>query len=137
MGLVTTDKSMWQWLSKARSPTIDLTRTENLASEGEPDVQGYATDHGSFWLELKQVPNQPKRSTSSLGIKVRPSQVIWFEKRIRMKCKTAYFLVNVGRERFLVPGRFAWNLGTWTYEDIKPFNVSHLSPSEIISKVLA
>ncbi|URA07026.1 hypothetical protein P9A47_gp58 [Xanthomonas phage Elanor] len=82
-----------------------MLRVENMAGEGDPDVQGCHNGR-YFELELKGC-NRPKRPDSLLVFDVRQSQVIWHRKRWRCGGNVwLYARVGTGREvkRYLVPG---------------------------------
>jgi hypothetical protein len=129
---MTTETSMWKWLKKGTSLEVYLERHENLVASGAPDVWGYCPK-GSFWLELKQ-SEAPKKDTSKSGIKVRPSQKIWFRKMTKLHCKTHWFLVQVDNQKYLVPGIHAELIDSFSMQHFEPFNVSNCTPVGLLQK---
>lgn len=85
---------------------VHLKRIENSVGSGHPDVEG-CIDGGQIWLELKSEP-RPKRPTTKIRFKVRQSQDIWLQERVRAGCRICYALLQVGEGResklYLVPG---------------------------------
>lgn len=86
---------------------VDLTRIENMAVSGHPDVDG-CIDGQQIWIELKSC-SRPKRATSKIQPKLRPSQDIWHTKRHRAGSRHAYVLMQVGEGAgaalYLIPGK--------------------------------
>ena len=101
------ERSLWQWLSKSRAEYPDdlfLQRIENSAGVGNPDVMGlYKGKY--FFVELKDC-KLPKKETTPLAIKVRPSQVDWHNDWQRAG-GLSYFLIQAGNEKYLVEW-FRW-----------------------------
>lgn len=98
-----TEKTLWQWASKARldlGDELHVTRVENVAGEGHPDAEGCYRGV-QFWLELK-VAKRPARSATLLrfGSPLRDSQVDWARKRIAAGGRVWYLIqVGSGHER--------------------------------------
>lgn len=85
---------------------VHLKRIENSVGSGHPDVEG-CIDGAQIWLELKSEA-RPKRITTSIRFKVRPSQDIWLQERVRAGCRSCFALLQVGdgaaSKLYLVPG---------------------------------
>ena len=85
---------------------VHLCRIENDAGAGNPDVEG-CIDGGQLWLELKSC-DRPKRLSTCIRPKVRPSQDIWLQERVRAGCKICFVLIQVGdaaaSRLYLIPG---------------------------------
>ena len=125
---------MWKWLQKARSKDLYLVRIENGVSSGFADVFGYHKTEGAFFIELKQCIT-PKKRTSKLLFKIRQSQIIWHEK-MRSLDANSWFLINIGRERYLFPSKFCESCRHLTLENSYLIKVSHLTPSKLIDFIL-
>lgn len=86
---------------------VDLARIENQAVSGHPDVEG-CIDGQQIWIELKSC-SRPKRATSKVRPKLRPSQDIWHLKRHRAGSRHAFVLMQVGEGAdaalYLIPGK--------------------------------
>lgn len=129
---MTTEASMWKWLSKDPIPNVCLERHENLVGVGAPDVWGYHREHGSFWLELKQSEG-PKDSSKKTGIKVRNSQRIWFRKMSKLDCRKHWFLIQVCKRRYLVPGRVSTIVAEMSENNLGQFEVTNLPAYKIVA----
>lgn len=106
------EKSLWQ---RVRTGIIHLRRCgfgavgcriENDAGEGNPDVD-ICIDGQQLWIELKS-HERPKRITTKLRFKVRPSQSIWHRQRCEAGSKHNFILAQVGSGHeamlYLIPG---------------------------------
>lgn len=91
---------------------VDLQRVENSAVSGHPDVEGCICDPlasvgAQIWIELKSEA-RPKRPTTPIHPKKRPSQSIWHRKRVRAGCRCNWVLLQVGSDHdaalYLIPG---------------------------------
>ncbi len=130
---MTTESSMWKWLKPGADTNMKLERHENLVGVGAPDVWGYQLPRGSFWLELKQSKG-PKDLSKKSGIKVRQSQKVWFQSMINKGCRTHWFLVQIGRGKYLVPGANVGLIERWETRSFEHYSVSDLTPREILEK---
>lgn len=97
---------LWEWLRDGLRGTdgLHMRRVENLASDGDPDVDG-CWQGRYFELELKGC-DRPARD-GSLDFDVRQSQVVWHRRRWRCGGNVwLYVRVGKGRDvrRYLVPG---------------------------------
>lgn len=85
---------------------VDLKRIENEAGSGHPDVEG-VIDGEQIWIELKSC-DRPKRPSTPIRPKVRPSQDIWLQERVRAGFRKAWVLIQVGEgaasRLYLIPG---------------------------------
>ena len=68
-------------------------RVENRVASGMPDVH-YVSEKGSGWIELKYVPEFPRKGRMKSGI--RPSQWLWHETYQRHGGKS-WILIRIGR----------------------------------------
>ena len=77
------ERSLWQWLAKARGevPGLHLCRVENVAGRGMPDVNGWHPVHGEFWMELKVGSDR-----------LSSAQVAWHGQRARAGAANVYIL---------------------------------------------
>lgn len=91
---------------------VHITRIENAAESGHPDVEGcimppFENSGAQLWIELKS-EDQPKRETTPIHPKTRPSQSIWHRKRTEAGCRCHWVLLQVGEGRgaklYLIPG---------------------------------
>jgi hypothetical protein len=93
---------------------VHLKRIENSVGSGHPDVEG-CIDGVQIWIELKS-EERPKRLTTPIRFKVRPSQDIWLQERVRAGCRHCFALLQVGQDRasklYLVPGHLYPNITT-------------------------
>jgi hypothetical protein len=85
---------------------VHLCRIENDAGAGNPDVEG-CIDGAQIWIELKSC-SRPVRATTAIRPKLRPSQDIWLQERVRAGCRYAWVLLQVGdaaaSKLYLIPG---------------------------------
>lgn len=85
---------------------VHLCRIENDAGAGNPDVDG-CIDGGQIWLELKSC-TRPVRPSTPIRPKVRQSQDIWLQERVRAGCRVCFVLIQVGESQdarlYLIPG---------------------------------
>lgn len=106
------ESALWQRVRKAGVHLrkcgfgVHLCRIENDAGAGNPDVEG-CIDGDQLWIELKSC-ERPKRPSTCIRPKVRPSQDIWQQERVRAGCRVCYVLIQVGENRaarlYLIPG---------------------------------
>jgi hypothetical protein len=110
------EKSLWQRLKGAGARLRDtlglrvhLTRIENGAGEGTPDVDG-CVECVQVWIEMKSC-KRPARPTTPIRPKKREAQEIWLRTRCEAGCKTCYVLIQVGdaanARLYLIPGHMA------------------------------
>lgn len=101
------ENRLWDWLRRELRGVEDLhmRRVENLAGEGDPDVEG--CHRGCYFeLELKGC-DRPKNPDTQLDFEVRQSQVLWHRRRWRAGGNVwLYVRVGIGHgvRRYLVPG---------------------------------
>jgi hypothetical protein len=85
---------------------LRLGRIENEASSGWPDVSG-TLDGADFWAELKSC-KRPKRDSTPIRPKCRPSQDIWHTMHHKAGGMNAFVLIQVGdahqAKLYLIPG---------------------------------
>lgn len=102
-----TESTLWQWLKQARADfgsNLHMRRVENGISVGDPDVDGVLNGN-DFTAELKAC-STPARGTTNLKFhKITPAQVDWHEARLAAGGASC-ILLQVGRERFVIHGRF-------------------------------
>lgn len=101
------ENRLWDWLRDNLKGVerLHMRRVENLAGEGDPDVEGCFGGR-YFELELKGC-DRPRSPDTTLDLEVRTSQVIWHRRRWRAGGNVwLYCRVGQGREvrRYLVPG---------------------------------
>jgi hypothetical protein len=106
------ERELWKRMRKAGIHLrkcgfkVHLCRIENDAGAGNPDVEG-CIDGGQIWIELKSC-ERPKRASTSIRPKVRVSQDIWLQERVRAGCRVCYVLIQVGEAQaarlYLIPG---------------------------------
>lgn len=101
-----TEKDMWRALYSSAGAYAHMTRVENAASFGMPDVN-VAYEGEEFWLELKIAVSQ--------RIKIRQTQLAWIIKRNQ-------FTSNIF---FLVYHDNAYYIYHPTNEEIKDSLISH------------
>ena len=78
-----TEKEMWLSIRGAIGNVAHLTRIENAASFGTPDIN-VAFEGSEFWLETK--------IAHSGKFQIRPTQLAWYIKHTR-QCRNVFFLV--------------------------------------------
>lgn len=113
------ESALWTWLSRARKLVkvlrdLHITRIENLAGVGHPDVEGCYLG-SQFWIELKVAP-RPKRPSTPLRFQepLKQSQAEWMWNRWDAGGKVA-LLVRAGNDDtedslYLIPGRLAFEM---------------------------
>lgn len=115
---------------------VHLCRIENDAGSGNPDVEG-CINGDQLWIELKS-EERPKRSSTPIRPKLRPSQDIWHTKRYRAGCRVHWVLLQVGEDRsallYLIPGRFYAQLKALTEAELTKLSV--LPPTASLIEVL-
>lgn len=103
-----TESTLWTWLKGAReiaSRRLDMRRMENGISTGDADVDGIYRGR-DFAIELKSC-KRPARETSKLQFhEVTQAQVDWHSNR-QDAGGASCFLIQVGKERYIVHGRLA------------------------------
>lgn len=79
---------------------------ENSAGTGNPDVN-YCIESCEGWIEVKYRREFPKReSTPALGKCFKPTQPIWFKKRLDAGAKRIFIYARIDEEFFLIPGEY-------------------------------
>lgn len=80
----------------------DCCAIENEAGSGIPDLN-VCYKGKDFWIEIKYREELPKRiSTPALGKALRPSQRIWFKRRIAKEATNLFLFIRIDDELFLV-----------------------------------
>lgn len=83
-------------------------RIENAAGEGNPDVEG-VINGDQCWIELKS-NDRPKRATTEIRPKTRPSQSGWHNTRTEAGSRIHWVLMQVGHAHtaklYLIPGKY-------------------------------
>ncbi len=101
----TLERNLWRWLKSGLPTNVHAQRIENGVARGTPDVE--ACGNGtSTWVELKV--GRPHGEWYDLN-HLTQQQAMWHWERTRAG-GTSWFLVQLGKERFLVPGRYAQTL---------------------------
>lgn len=104
---MTSEKALWQWLKHAnQDPGVFLYRVENSAGAGMPDVQGFIEGYGNIFIELKD-GKYPVKASTLLKFDVRSSQEFWHLRMSKLGSMSHFFLIQVERDRFFIPGKFA------------------------------
>lgn len=112
------ETSLWKWLKNAKkhyTSDLAISRIENLAGSGTPDVEGHLSGFGQFWVELK-VCDRPKRTTTALRPKIRPAQIAWITRRVKVG-GNVWVLLQVEKTRYLVKGKHIRLLDTGINEE--------------------
>ena len=100
------EQSLWRWIKQAKLtlPSLHMERVENSVGAGLPDVIG-CYKWVPFFLELKCVWRLPKRASTPIDPKVRPSQREWHMNWANAGGES-WFLVQLGeKSRCLIPYR--------------------------------
>lgn len=121
------EKNLWAWLYKGVRYTkgLHITRIENGADTGTPDVEGCYLGN-QFWIELKVGELQ---KNGNVKLRYEPKQIPWLKKR--WKCGGwAWTLIKVERERFLIKGSDLDNIqgGKPTLEELRECNMLPAKP---------
>lgn len=107
------ESSLWSWLKKAEDRLLNLhiSRIENTAGFGTPDVEG-CFNGKAFWIELKSAA-RPSSPTTKIRPKFQPGQPNWHKKRHQAGGES-FILLQVGSgagaKRYLLFGIFAKDL---------------------------
>lgn len=111
--MATREKSLYAWLRRGAEgygKNAHLTRVENSACSGAPDVEGCILGKQA-WIELKCV-DRPKRPTTPLSIRFERGQLPWLKDRW-IAGGNCHVLVQVGKsqeaKRYLISGDVAEN----------------------------
>lgn len=116
--------------------TVHLCRIENEAGSGNPDVEG-CINGDQLWIELKS-EERPKRASTPIRPKLRPSQDIWHTERFRAGCRVHWVLLRVGEGHsawsYLIPGRFYSRLKALTEDQLAELCV--IPPNSPLTEVL-
>jgi len=126
------EKSLWSWTrtgikSVVPSHEARLTRIENAAGQGTPDLTG--TIRGKhFWIEFKFLDEFPKRKKTQVKCDHFTQDQRTFLHDECMCGGRAFVWIQVGGEYFLFDGlEAAMHLGygsaAWTKEDFKPKSI--------------
>jgi hypothetical protein len=114
---------------------VDLKRIENSVGSGHPDVEG-AIDGVQIWIELKS-EERPKRTATKIRFKVRTSQDIWLQERVRAGFRQCWVLAQVGdaaaSKLYLVPGHLYPNITT-TEAELERMSV--IAPTSSLPEIL-
>lgn len=85
---------------------LHMQRIESSTGSGVPDIEGCWAGE-SFWIELKAVDVKPTKPGAKAGVKIRPAQINWLERRWNV-AGNAYILIRLGKNYnatcYLVPG---------------------------------
>jgi hypothetical protein len=113
------ESRFWRKL-RAKLPRGHITRIENSAAPGTPDVSFLqASDGREFWFELKQVQELPKRSTTSVFREgLRPEQILWIGLHWRYG-GNAYVVAETPTEVFIIPGKYAFEFNAMTLAQLR------------------
>lgn len=105
-----TEQRLWDTFKRRTPLGWWARRVENLASEGDPDVELILPGGAVRFVELKATARVPVRAATPLLGKtggLRPSQVAWHVKASAM-CARSYVLIRAGEHVVvLIEGRHA------------------------------
>ena len=121
------EKNFWNLIRNNLG--LKMYRVENRVASGMPDVH-YISDKGSGWIELKYVPEFPRKGRLKIGR--RPSQWLWHETYQRHGGKS-WLLIRVGRRGvILVKGDRSREIakGISVHDVIKKSDWSHMGNFE-------
>lgn len=97
------EKNLWAWLKRGteRSRVLDMERVENSVGEGTPDVD-VCYKGIEFKIELKT--GTVTKIHSYVRVKFRPKQLPWIKRRTKTGGR-CFVLLQIGRHRYLIPGK--------------------------------
>lgn len=111
------EKSLWRTLQKNMKGRWEADRVENPANPGTPDVFysiEWALGSSVGWIELKYIPEWPKRKSTALKIDHFTVQQKSFFKRHGKRDTNIYMLLQVERDYLLLYWFTALKIGTLT-----------------------
>jgi len=116
------ESTFWHYLRKGMEGRWKATRVENLCSAGMPDVV-YSMRGVHGFIELKYIPEIPKRPTTPLSIPLRREQKIWIEERgslagfvwVFVKVQHNYYLFDHATSLYNAPEP----IGLWCNHTVK------------------
>lgn len=111
--------SLWKTVRKNMKGHWQPTRVENPANPGTPDIYFTMKKNSAMgWIELKHVPEWPKRETTTLKIKhFTPQQRVFIKVHGELGANI-YVLLQVARDYFLLEWDLALKIGTLTRGDL-------------------
>ena len=133
-----TESSDWQAVHRALSPFGRLIRVENHACLGTPDVWARLRGVG-MWLELKHLPNLPKRPATKIRIEhLTLDQVLWLEAE-QAAGGRAWLLLHAGADWFLCAPDVARGLyeARYTAEELGAACTEHARGAGAVRGLLA
>lgn len=74
------ESDLWKYVRDGLRGKCHLTRIESSAGNGVPDVS-IGVPGGNIWVELKYIPEWPKRPTTKVKLPLRPEQKHWIKTR--------------------------------------------------------
>lgn len=128
------EAALWRWLKSANSPSVFLWRVENSVSSGSPDVAGYIEGYGQVYFELKY--SHPVGEDARPRTHARVSQEIWHCRLTELGSTCHFVLLQVGKERFLIPGSYTSQFNKMPLRDLRKFSVGGSSPTEIMQMLI-
>lgn len=137
------ESSLWQRIKKTGIKTlvnsgysVHMTRIENAAGIGHPDVEG-CINGNQTWIELKS-EMRPKRVNTPVHIKDQQSQSEWHKERTAAGSRIHWVLLQVGEDNeallYLIPGMYYDRLKSIAEVELKA--LSAVPPKASISDVL-
>jgi hypothetical protein len=74
------ESDLWKYVKQGMMGKWHVTRIESSAGNGVPDVS-FGLKDKQGWVELKYIPEWPKRSTTKVKLPLRPEQKHWINAR--------------------------------------------------------
>ena len=110
---------LWQRMRPGIEPFVFAQRIENMVGEGVPDLVLHSRLSGDCaFVELKFRPELPLRADTPVfkgDYGLRPEQVAWLHDR-SMIGANCWILAQCRKDLWLIHGRFAWELATFSRE---------------------
>ena len=112
------ESGVWSYLRNGMAGRWHATRIESSAGNGVPDVNFALPTGTSGWIELKYIPEWPKRSDTLIKLPLRPEQFHWIRTRGKMagnvwvftRIENVYFLLEW---KEAVSAADGWDRATW------------------------
>jgi hypothetical protein len=120
------ESSLWNTVRKNLSKYKALTRHEDIAGAGIPDVSyAPAGSSGFGWIELKHVPDFPKRVNTPVRIKHFTEEQRFFLKDKGERAGYCWVLLQISNEYFLFDHTVIDKLGYVPAYELKTIAVQH------------
>lgn len=94
------ESSLWAYIRKGMEGRWLPTRIESSSGNGVPDV-AFAISRNHGWLELKYIPEWPKRTSTPVKLPLRPEQKLWILTRGKL-AGNIWVLCRIGSSFFLL-----------------------------------